>query len=901
MKMRTILRCLLTGALCGALLMGSLGSVAGGLASVEEAFGTRKIKIACIGDSVTWGVGGTPYPQQLQTLLGTANFEVKNFGISGATAQNNGHDQNKNDPKKFGYRTANPDQGDWNYNDVYQLIYGTQGMTKYQQSLAYEADIYIISIGANDTKTCNWNNGKNDFEKDYKALLEEYMNLPHQPMVIVGTSPAVVKDSYSINGKALKETVVPAQRRIAKDLGLPVIENYDLTNASGYFGDDGVHLNTAGYYAMAKQYADKIKLYAEEPSPVKDLAAKFGKQRIKIGCIGDSVTWGVGGTPYPQQLQQKLGVNFEVKNFGISGATARDDGHDQNVNEGHLFGYRTSNPNQGDWNYADVYQTIYGSAGKTKYQQSLDYQADIYIIAIGGNDAKACNWNNGGENYKQHLYSLVMEYVNLPHKPLVILGTSPGAYQANFGINVDAMINTIVPAQRELAAELGLISVETFEPTVGKKEYFVEDGVHLNTSGYAVVAGKYFEALTELVAGFSSAEVTSFMAGDVEGEVDNDTNSVYLTMPFGTDLSKVNAVYTVGGEQVTITNADMREPYLFTTTSPDGTATREYAVYARMQGKIRVACVGDSVTAGGFPTYVQQTLGETYDVRNFGVNSTTVQTDGKKETDDKRGAYIHHGAYNDSKNFNPDVVFILLGSNDSKQGEGKKEGTYDLVTNWKDGSAEAFERDLKALITSYRELEGKPEVVLVTSPKCFSTAWGAVPAIVNDTIVPLQRKIAEEMDCPLLDVYDLTNKTPSYIGGDGLHPNDNGNKAIAALYSNAVKGMDLAPSESKVTGVAVDKLPTNLVYEYGTEMIDTTGGTIKVLYDDGGSVTYPMRPSMISNFDGELADIQKVSVSLYGFSATFNVAVMSNVIPGDVDGDEQITSTDARLTLQFYA
>ncbi|MBO5797301.1 MAG: dockerin type I repeat-containing protein, partial [Clostridia bacterium] len=85
------------------------------------------------------------------------------------------------------------------------------------------------------------------------------------------------------------------------------------------------------------------------------------------------------------------------------------------------------------------------------------------------------------------------------------------------------------------------------------------------------------------------------------------------------------------------------------------------------------------------------------------------------------------------------------------------------------------------------------------------------------------------------------------------------------------------------------------------EMIDTTGGTIKVLYDDGGSVTYPMRPSMISNFDGELADIQKVSVSLYGFSATFNVAVMSNVIPGDVDGDEQITSTDARLTLQFYA
>ena len=54
-----------------------------------------KIKVACIGNSVTYGYGlknpiTESYPVQLQKMLGE-KYEVKNFGHSGATLLRKGH------------------------------------------------------------------------------------------------------------------------------------------------------------------------------------------------------------------------------------------------------------------------------------------------------------------------------------------------------------------------------------------------------------------------------------------------------------------------------------------------------------------------------------------------------------------------------------------------------------------------------------------------------------------------------------------------------------------------------------------------------------------------------------------------------------------------------------------
>ena len=54
--------------------------------------------------------------------------------------------------------------------------------------------------------------------------------------------------------------------------------------------------------------------------------------KTKVACIGNSVTYGFGHdnpaeTSYPSQLAKMLGDDYEVGNFGKSGATLLRKGH----------------------------------------------------------------------------------------------------------------------------------------------------------------------------------------------------------------------------------------------------------------------------------------------------------------------------------------------------------------------------------------------------------------------------------------------------------------------------------------------------------------------------------------------------------------------------------------------
>ena len=62
---------------------------------VLSAIAGEKLKVACVGNSVTWGLTITDrerncYPTQLQQMLGES-FEVRNFGHSGTTLLCRGH------------------------------------------------------------------------------------------------------------------------------------------------------------------------------------------------------------------------------------------------------------------------------------------------------------------------------------------------------------------------------------------------------------------------------------------------------------------------------------------------------------------------------------------------------------------------------------------------------------------------------------------------------------------------------------------------------------------------------------------------------------------------------------------------------------------------------------------
>src|SRR5690606_4672721 len=83
------------------------------------------------------------------------------------------------------------------------------------------------------------------------------------------------------------------------------------------------------------------------------------------------------------------------------------------------------------------------------------------------------------------------------------------------------------------------------------------------------------------------------------------------------------------------------------------------------QEKIKVACIGNSVTealmlpAGkDYPSILQQYLGNTYDVRNFGVSGSTLLSEGHKP-------YIQSEIYRQSLAFKPNIVIIALRLNDT--------------------------------------------------------------------------------------------------------------------------------------------------------------------------------------------------------------------------------------------
>ena len=83
---------------------------------------------------------------------------------------------------------------------------------------------------------------------------------------------------------------------------------------------------------------------------------------------------------------------------------------------------------------------------------------------------------------------------------------------------------------------------------------------------------------------------------------------------------------------------------------------------------IRVACIGNSITDGhgidmatqhGYPALLQKKLGEGYWVKNFGVSGRTMLNKGDLP-------YMNETAWRDALAFDPDIVVIKLGTNDSK-------------------------------------------------------------------------------------------------------------------------------------------------------------------------------------------------------------------------------------------
>ena len=183
---------------------------------------------------------------------------------------------------------------------------------------------------------------------------------------------------------------------------------------------------------------------------------------------------------------------------------------------------------------------------------------------------------------------------------------------------------------------------------------------------------------------------------------------------------------------------------------------------------IRVACIGNSITDGsgidmaeqyGYPAELQKILGQDYWVKNFGVGARTLLNKGDHP-------YMNEMAWRDALAFDPDVVIIKLGTNDSKP------------VNWQHG--DEFQQDLEQMLTT---LSRDRAVFLCTPIPAFKSTWGINDSTIVNGIIPIQRKVAKKHGAKIIDLHSLFANDGDKVLADGIHPDEKGAHRMAEIIA----------------------------------------------------------------------------------------------------------------------
>ena len=185
---------------------------------------------------------------------------------------------------------------------------------------------------------------------------------------------------------------------------------------------------------------------------------------------------------------------------------------------------------------------------------------------------------------------------------------------------------------------------------------------------------------------------------------------------------------------------------------------------------VSVAMVGDSIFYGTWaPNSENETieaclrkiLPEGSAVYNFGVSGATLQ-------DEADQPYRAEPAYQESLASGADEFIIMLGTNDAKR------------HNW---DPERYAAEYRAFVKEYIDRSDTGHVYAAIPPIVFEDP---VSHVYNFSIMPeavsqlpqIITETAEELGIGVIDLYTLTKDHPEWFW-DGVHPNAEGNRAIA--------------------------------------------------------------------------------------------------------------------------
>jgi acyl-CoA thioesterase I len=203
----------------GLVLLSLFGAAAGAAAA-------EPIRVACVGNSITHGGGGTTsYPGQLGPLLG-AGYDVRNFGVGGTTLLKKGD---------FPY---------WNE-------------TAFRNALDFRPHIVILSLGTNDSKPQN-RVFLDEFFADCMDMIGRFRAVNPNVHLLVCNCPPVIRDGYGITDSVIRDRIIPILRAVRDSAVTDSIDWYGKLLDKGELFPDGIHPNGTGYGLMAGIARDAI-------------------------------------------------------------------------------------------------------------------------------------------------------------------------------------------------------------------------------------------------------------------------------------------------------------------------------------------------------------------------------------------------------------------------------------------------------------------------------------------------------------------------------------------------------------------------------------------------------------------------------------------------------------------
>ena len=226
-------------------------------------------------------------------------------------------------------------------------------------------------------------------------------------------------------------------------------------------------------------------------------------------------------------------------------------------------------------------------------------------------------------------------------------------------------------------------------------------------------------------------------------------------------------IYPTGGH-----GWGIREDFLYKSEMQNELTSWLRSFKAPRKDAVRVACIGNSITFGAgiksrsrdsYPSVLARMLGDSYWVKNFGVSARTMLNKGDHP-------YMNEPAYKNALAFNPNIVVIKLGTNDSKS------------FNWKYKAD--FMKDAQNMINAFKGLPSQPKIYLCYPSKAYLTGDGINDDIISKEIIPMIKKLAKKNDLSVIDLHTAMDGMPELFP-DRIHPNEKGAQVMAkAVYQS---------------------------------------------------------------------------------------------------------------------